>query len=65
MTWRWMLFLCAMDLAVITVGIGGGFGSFMFLAYYPALAVFAVVFTSPPGSLSLGRRPPLLTPPYA
>ena len=41
-----MLFLCAMDLAVITVGIGGGFGSFMFLAYYPALAVFAVVFTS-------------------
>ena len=47
-TWRWMLFLCATDLALITANIviGGGFGSFMFLAYYPALAVFAVVFPS-------------------
>ena len=43
-----MLFLCATDLALITANIviGGGFGSFMFLAYYPALAVFAVVFPS-------------------
>ena len=47
-TWRWMLFLCATDIALITFGIviGGGFRSFIFLAYYPSLAVFAVVFSS-------------------
>ena len=47
-TWRWMLVLSATDIALITAGIviGGGFTSFIFLAYYPALAVFAVVFSS-------------------
>ena len=47
-TWRWMLVLSAMDIALITAGvvIGGGFNSFFFLAYYAALAVFAAVFTS-------------------
>ena len=47
-TWRWMLFLCATEIALITGGvvIGGGFRSFIFLAYYPSLAVFAVVFSS-------------------
>ena len=47
-TWRWMLVLSAMDIALITAGvvIGGGFNSFIFLAYYAALAVFAAVFTS-------------------
>ena len=47
-TWRWMLFLCAMDIALITacVVIDGGFSSFIFLAYYPALAIFAAVFLS-------------------
>ena len=47
-TWRWMLFLSAADIALITFGIviGGGFRSFIFLAYYPSLAVFAVVFSS-------------------
>ena len=47
-TWRWMLFLCTTDLALITasVVIHGGFSSFIFLGYYPALAVFAVVFPS-------------------
>ena len=47
-TWRWMLFLSAIDVALITVGvvIGGGFTSFIFLVYYPALAAFAVVFSS-------------------
>ena len=47
-TWRWMLFLFATDIALTTVGIviGGGFRSFIFLAYYPSLAVFAVVFSS-------------------
>ena len=47
-TWRWMLVLSAMDIALITAGvvIGGGFNSYIFLAYYAALAVFAAVFTS-------------------
>ena len=47
-TWRWMLLLSATEIALITVGIviGGGFRSFIFLAYYPSLAVFAVVFSS-------------------
>ena len=47
-TWRWMLVLSAMDIALITAGvvIGGGFNSSIFLAYYAALAVFAAVFTS-------------------
>ena len=47
-TWRWMLFLSAADIALVTFGvvIGGGFRSFIFLAYYPTLAVFAVVFSS-------------------
>ena len=47
-TWRWMLFLSATELALVTFGIvlGGGFRSFIFLAYYPSLAVFAVVFSS-------------------
>ena len=47
-TWRWMLFLSATDIALITVGIviGGGSRSFTFLAYYPSLVVFAVVSSS-------------------
>ena len=47
-TWRWMLFLSATYVALITVGvvIGGGFTSLIFLAYYPTLAIFAVVFSS-------------------
>ena len=47
-TWRWMLFLSAMDIVLITAGIiiHSGFNSFIFVAYYPALAVFAVVFSS-------------------
>ena len=47
-TWRWMLFLCAMDLVLITASIAifGGYGSYLFLAYYPALAIFTVVFSS-------------------
>ena len=47
-TWWWLLFLSAMDVALTTFGvvIGGGFTSFIFLAYYPALAILAVVFSS-------------------
>ena len=47
-TWRWLLFLSAMDIALITfyIIIHSGFDSFIFVAYYPALALFVVVFTS-------------------
>ena len=47
-TWRWLLFMSAMDIAVITavVVIGGEFHLFAYVSYYPALALFAVVFTS-------------------
>ena len=47
-TWWWLLLLGAVDVALTTFGIviGGGFTSFIFLAYYPALAVLAVVFSS-------------------
>ena len=47
-TWRWLLFLSAMDVALITGAIvmAGDFDIYFFVAYYPALALFAVVFTS-------------------
>ena len=47
-TWRWLLFLSAAEIAMITasVVIDGGYTSLIFLAYYPSLAVFAVVFSS-------------------
>ena len=47
-TWRWMLGLSAIDLALITASIvaSGRFDSYHFILYYPALALFAVVFTS-------------------
>ena len=47
-TWRWLFALSAMDFVLITASIviGGGFGSFIFPAYYAALAIFAVLFTS-------------------
>lgn len=47
-TWRWLLFLSAMDVAIITGGIviAGDFDIWFFVTYYPALALFAVVFTS-------------------
>ena len=47
-TWRWMLVLSAMDIALVTanIAIGRGFDSFLFVAYYPAVGLFAMVFTS-------------------
>ena len=47
-TWRWMLALSAMDLVLITANVAtaGRFHGFIFLAYYPALGAFAVVFPS-------------------
>ena len=45
-TWRWLLFLSGMDIALITAAviIGGDFHLFSYVTYYPALALFAVVF---------------------
>ena len=47
-TWRWALALSAMDVITITSGlaISGGFQNALHVLYYPALANFAVVFTS-------------------
>ena len=47
-TWRWMIFLSAAEIVIITAGVvvDGGYTSLIFLAYYPSLAVFAVVFSS-------------------
>ena len=48
-TWRWLLFLHAVDIALITtaIALAGDFDFMTFVAYYVALALFAVVFTSP------------------
>ena len=48
-TWRWLLLLSAMDIALATTGVvfqGGFEEGFVFVAYYPALALFVVVFPS-------------------
>ena len=47
-TWKWALALSMVDVAGITAGlaISGGFSNTFFVLYYPALAMFAVVFTS-------------------
>ena len=47
-TWRWMLVLSVMDAAMITAGlaVSSRFENSFFVLYYPALAMFAVVFTS-------------------
>ena len=47
-TWRWTLALSAMDIALITAHAvtRGGFDNLAYLAYYPALGAFAVVFSS-------------------
>ena len=47
-TWRWLLFLHTVDIALITGAIvmAGDFGLYFFVVYYAALALFAVVFTS-------------------
>ena len=47
-TWRWMLALCALDIALISAHaiVRGGYDNITYLAYYPALGAFAVVFSS-------------------
>ena len=47
-TWRHLLVLSAMDMALITATVVDlGYDSIWFVAYYPALAIFAAVFTAP------------------
>ena len=47
-TWHWAAALSMMDVGVLTAAlvISGGFSNTFFVFYYPALAMFAVVFTS-------------------
>ena len=47
-TWHWLFLLSAVDMVSITAGIvlQRGFEGFLFLSYYPSLALFAVVFPS-------------------
>ena len=48
-TWRWILAVCMLDVLVISaaVAISNGFSEyFLHLFYFPALAGFAVIFTS-------------------
>lgn len=47
-TWHWMLTLSVMDAIMLTAGIAlsSSFQNSFFVLYYPALAMFAVVFTS-------------------
>ena len=47
-TRRWLLALSAIDVMLITANIivSGRFDNFIFITYYPALAIFAVVFSS-------------------
>lgn len=49
LTWRWMLAMGVQDIALITANVAvlGDFDSLVFVAYYPALAAFALIFTSP------------------
>lgn len=46
--WRWLLFLSAMDIALISwsLTIGSEFHSMQYVLYFPAVALFSVVFTS-------------------
>ena len=49
LTWRWVFATCVADVSVVTgcLLLGGGFDHYFFhLLYYPALAGFAVFFTS-------------------
>ena len=47
-SWRWMLALSALDLAMLSAGVAAhrGFETPFFVGYYPCLAMFAVVFGS-------------------
>ena len=48
LSWRWLIVPSVTDLSLTTFGVvvGGGFPSYIFLAYYPALAILSVVLSS-------------------
>ena len=48
LTWHWAAALSAIDVSAVTVGlaISGGFNNSFYVLYYPAIATFAVVFSS-------------------
>ena len=48
LTWRWLLFLSAMDVVLITLSVivSGKFHHFVYVAYFPAFALFAAIFAS-------------------
>ena len=47
-TWRWLFATNVTDVVLVSgvIAVHGGFESYFFLAYFPSLALFAVVFTS-------------------
>ena len=47
-TWRWLFATNVTDVVLASgvIAVHGGFESYFFLAYFPSLALFAVVFTS-------------------
>ena len=59
-SWRWMLALSALDLAMLSAGVAAhrGFESPFFVGYYPSLALFAVVFRSVRLTLATGSQQP-------
>ena len=46
--WQWLAAMGILDIALVTlmIGIRGGLDSYYYVAYFPVLAVFAVIFTS-------------------
>ena len=46
--WEWLLAMGVLDLALVTliIAVRGGFDSYYYVAYFPVLAVLAVLFTS-------------------
>ena len=46
--WQWLLGMLVLDLALVTlmIAVRGGLDSYYYVAYFPVLAVLAVVFTS-------------------
>lgn len=48
LSWQWLLAMGMLDLTLVTlmIAVRGGLDSYYYVAYFPVLAVFAVVFTS-------------------
>ena len=46
--WQWLVAMGLLDIAIVTtfVGIRGGLDSYYYVAYFPVLAMFAMIFSS-------------------